>query len=204
MNVSTENDTHENEAQPPTREDAYRRLFADVYDDAVRFAIRRAPDLDADEAVSTAMLTAWRRLDDAPADLDGRRAWVFGIVRKTLLNDRRARGRRDALAVRVATDAELGVASSGGLAVTELRLDVVRAWRSLSDAQQEVLALAVFEQLDHARAATVLGIREGAYRVRLTRARWALRVTHGGAPESEPSLLADLSTALTPSVRKEV
>lgn len=121
------------------------------------------------------MLTVWRRLDDAPDDLDGCRAWVFGIVRRTLLNDRRAHGRRTALAVRVAGDAEIGERYEGDLEAAELRLDLARAWRTLTDAQQEVLSLTFFEQLDAEHAASVLGVRVNAYRVRLTRARAALR-----------------------------
>lgn len=53
------------------RRKAYRRLFDDVYDDAVRFAVRRAPDLYADDAVAGAMLTVWRRLDDYPTTSTG-------------------------------------------------------------------------------------------------------------------------------------
>ncbi|WP_144721956.1 RNA polymerase sigma factor [Agrococcus jejuensis] len=157
-----------------TRADEYRGLFRDVYNDAVRFAMRRADPTDADEAVATAMTIAWRRFDRAPATLDARRAWVFGIVRKTLLNERRGRARRAALEVRVASHAEL--VHRDDHSAVDLRADLEAAWSTLSAQQQEALGLAVFEQLDASHAAKALGILPGTYRVRLSRARDALRV----------------------------
>ena len=158
------------------RERAYRHLFADVYDDALRFALRRAEPTDAEEAVATAMLVAWRHFERAPKEFDARRAWVFGIVRKTLLNERRGSTRRRALAVRVAEHAHrVHRAEDNELQIVEIRADLASAWKLLTAAQQEVLALAIFEQLDAESAAIALGIRTGTYRVRLSRARTVLR-----------------------------
>lgn len=171
-------------AHTQDRERAYRRLFADVYDDALRFALRRAEPTDAEEAVATAMTVAWRRFDRAPESFDARRAWVFGIVRNTLLNERRGTARRRALAVHLAAHADRAEPTTDTeLQTVEFRADLSAAWKQLSDAQQEVLALAIFEQLDAETAAAALGIRPGTYRVRLTRARSALR-----------TLLADTGT----------
>lgn len=155
------------------REAEFRVLFNDVYPDAVRFAMRRAESSEADEAVASAMLIAWRRFDRAPASLDARRAWVFGIVRNTILNARRSQVRRAALAIRVAN--ELPLPGADDLAGVELRMDLAAAWRKLAPAQQEVLALSVFEQLDATNAARTLGILPTTYRMRLSRARRALR-----------------------------
>jgi RNA polymerase sigma-70 factor (ECF subfamily) len=164
--------------QDEDRVDEYRTLFRDVYDDAVRFAMRRSEPDDADEAVAIAMAVVWRRFDHAPSSLDARRAWVFGIVRKTLLNQRRGTVRRAALAVRVASHVEL--AHRDDVSAVEVRADLAAAWASLPAQQQEVLALAVFEQLDAAAAARVLGILPGTYRVRLSRARKALQAALSG------------------------
>jgi len=168
--------------QSEDRADEYRALFRDVYDDAVRFAMRRSEPDDADEAVAIAMAVVWRRFDHAPTSLDARRAWVFGIVRKTLLNQRRGTARRAALAVRVAAHVE--PAHLDDVSAVEIRADLAVAWRSLPARQQEVLALAVFEQLDAAAAARVLGILPGTYRVRLSRARTALQAALAARPRS--------------------
>jgi len=54
-------------------------------------------------------------------------------------------------------------------------LDLVAAWRALSAGEQEVLALAVFDDLSSPQAARVIGVTPAAYRLRLMRARRALR-----------------------------
>ncbi len=93
-----------------------------------------------------------------------------------LLNTRRGEGRRDALAVRVA-DA-LPHADSACRADADLvaqRIDLAAAWRRLSDTEQEALSLTVFEDLTSPQAARVLGVTPTAYRLRLLRARRALR-----------------------------
>ena len=55
------------------------------------------------------------------------------------------------------------------------RFDLAAAWTRLSAAEQEVLSLAVWEDLDSARAGIVLGCSASAYRLRLSRARRSLR-----------------------------
>ncbi|XVX20441.1 sigma factor-like helix-turn-helix DNA-binding protein [Actinomycetota bacterium] len=54
-------------------------------------------------------------------------------------------------------------------------MDLAHAWRRLSPVDQEALALAVYEDLTSPQAARVLGISAAAYRLRLMRARRALR-----------------------------
>lgn len=61
------------------------------------------------------------------------------------------------------------------------RLDLARAWARVSDAQQETLALTV---LDAARAAAVLTISPVAFRLRLSRARRALRLHLDHSPSA--------------------
>ena len=62
------------------------------------------------------------------------------------------------------------------------RLDLAQAWRRLSSREQEVLALNVFDGLSGKQAGSVLGITPVAYRLRLVRARRALRAQLGIAP----------------------
>ena len=52
-------------------------------------------------------------------------------------------------------------------------LDLVTAWRALSAGGEEVLALAVFDDLTSAQAARVIGVTPVAYRLRLMRGRRA-------------------------------
>lgn len=156
-----------------TREERFRSLYADAYEDVLRFARRRVDASQAEDVVAEAFLVAWRRLEDAPTAPGDVRAWIFGITRNCLLNARRGQGRRAALAVRLAE----AVPAPDGVdpELVALRVDLAASWRELSANEQEVLALAVFESLTSAQAGRVLGISAVAYRLRLVRARRALR-----------------------------
>lgn len=170
--------------EPITDTDRYRATFASGYPDVVRFAARRTTTERAEDVAAEVFLVAWRRVAELPHDLNDARAWLFGIARNVLLNDRRGERRRDALAVRLADHATLVTGDDTDAAAQ--RIDLAVAWRKLTDADQEALALAVFEQLSSEAAAVVLGTTPGAYRVRLSRARAALRHHLGGAPATTP------------------
>lgn len=83
--------------------------------------------------------------------------------------------RRHALGVRLADAAARPAVDADAGDVVSLA-DVGRAWRRLSGRHQEALALAVVEELSAPRAAAVLGISPVAFRLRLSRARRALRL----------------------------
>lgn len=66
------------------------------------YARRRAPRPDdAADVVAETFLVAWRRLAEVPAG-DEARAWLFGIGRRVLANQRRGDRRRDDLGIRLA------------------------------------------------------------------------------------------------------
>jgi RNA polymerase sigma-70 factor (ECF subfamily) len=158
------------------RESRFRTLYADVYGDVLRFSKRRVHPSHAEDVVADTFLVVWRRLDDAPRRPGDLRAWLYGIARNCILNTRRDQDRRDALAVRIAeaVPAERLAAGVDSDFIAQ-RLDLAAAWRGLSDTDQEVLALTVFEDLTSPQAARVLGTTANAYRLRLLRARRALR-----------------------------
>jgi len=170
---------------PGQREERFSALFADAYCEVLRFAQRRVHPGHAEDAVAEAFLVAWRRLDEAPRRPGEARAWLFGITRNCLLNARRGQDRQDALAVRIrdTTPSPSGEGLEPDLAVQWL--DLVAAWRALSAGEQEVLALAVFDELTSPQAARVIGVTPAAYRLRLMRARRALRrqLDPAGAPD---------------------
>jgi RNA polymerase sigma-70 factor (ECF subfamily) len=144
--------------------------------DVLRFAQRRVHPSHAEDVTADVFLVAWRRLDDAPNGPHDLRAWLFGIARHCLLNTRRGQGRRDALAVRVAeTVPSAGLADGLDTDLVAQRVDLATAWRRLSETHQEALSLTVFEDLTSPQAGRVLGITPAAYRLRLLRARHALR-----------------------------
>jgi RNA polymerase sigma-70 factor (ECF subfamily) len=165
--------------------DRFSRLFDANYSDLVRFVRRRTEPEVADDIAADAFLVAWRRLDDLPADDARVRPWLFGIARGLLLNESRSARRRSALGVRLRQ--EFVGSLEGPEALVAQQLDMSRAWRRLSAVHQESLGLAVLDGLDAAEAAQVLGISPVAFRLRLSRARRALRANLEHLPNAAPT-----------------
>jgi len=193
--VSTPSESPAAAGAPPSERDRFRSVYAATYPDLLRFVTRRVHPSHAEDVVADVFLVAWRRVADLPAELDNQRAWLFGIARRTLLNQYRSDRRHEALAVRIAEHQP----SSAGVdpELIAARLDLARVWPSLSTADQEAIALTAWDGLDGPAAAAVLGITPVAYRLRLSRARRSLRrlldlphtsAAHGAAlPEGNPS-----------------
>jgi RNA polymerase sigma-70 factor (ECF subfamily) len=150
----------------------FAQLYESTYPDVLRFVRRRARLEAAEDVTHETFLTAWRRFEVVPVARDEARAWLFGTARNHLLSDARAHSRREALTVQIgfALDASPGQADDASF-----RVDLVRSWKLLEARQQEVLALAIWEGLPSDLAGRVLGISAAAYRLRLHRARTALR-----------------------------
>lgn len=183
-------------SRAPDRELTFRSLYEAIYPDLLRFVQRRVPADSAEDVVAEAFLVVWRRLEELPSRHDDARAWIFGITRNLLLNTDRSEQRRHALGVRLAE----ATATPFTPAETETvlnRVDLGRAWRRLSATHQEAIALAAFEALTAPQAATVLGISPVAFRLRLSRARRALRhhLEHQPPqPRSAPARTAERTT----------
>ncbi|GAA4250327.1 RNA polymerase sigma factor [Dactylosporangium darangshiense] len=165
------------------REERFRALHRDTYADLLRFVERRVPEGEAEDIVSTVYLTAWRRFADMPSDA---RPWLFAVARNTMANGARGWLRRRALDVRLAAREPLDTEDNTAAAAT--RIDLDRAWRSLTAADREVLALVAFDGLTTEQAATVLGCRRTTYAMRLTRARQRLRAALDGPAAPTPAI----------------
>jgi RNA polymerase sigma-70 factor, ECF subfamily len=162
-------------SRAPDRADAFRLLYESSYADLLKFVQRRTEPANAEDVVAEAFLVVWRRFSEIPAQEGDARAWVFGITRNLMLNAQRGEQRRQSLGVRLAeTTPDFFSTSHADLVGS--RIDLGRAWTLLSEVHQEALGLAVFENLAAPQAAKVLGISPVAFRLRLTRARRALRL----------------------------
>ncbi|WP_229070009.1 RNA polymerase sigma factor [Actinoplanes sp. DH11] len=162
-------------------EERFRRLHRETYADLLRFVERRVPADDAEDIVSTVFLTAWRRLGELPEDA---RPWLFAIAHKTMANRTRSWLRRRALDVRLMSVEN--TTAPDGAAGTAARIDLERAWRTLSVADREVLALVAFDGLTSEQAATVLNCRRSAFAMRLARARSRLQAALEPAAPAHP------------------
>lgn len=159
---------------PPGDEATFRTLFEAVYDELLCFVERRTHQLAAEDVVAEVFLTAWRRLDDIPRDLDQARAWLFTVAHHALRNRRRSDHRQQAVALRILREAGTAqpVAEPDDVAG---RVDLNRAWQQLSHDDQLVIALTALDGLTGPQAAKVLGISTTAFSLRLMRARRRLR-----------------------------
>lgn len=178
-------------AAPPSAEAWFARLYAEHWDSVLSYALRRAPGPeDAADAVADTFLVAWRRAADVPAGPHAR-AWLYGVARRVLANQRRGGRRRDALVERLRNDLAAEISSEraplGETAVME-------ALGRMKEEDREVLLLAGWEQLEPAEIAIALGISAVAARSRLHRARRRFRREYGagagdrGGSESEWNL----------------
>jgi RNA polymerase sigma factor (sigma-70 family) len=150
-------------------QDGRRARFRAVYDAnyhrVLGYLLRRtASREDAEDLLAETFLTVWRRLEEVPpADA---RPWLYGVARNALANHRRGERRRGRLAGRLATASSPHQAHAEG----DVAL-VAEAFARLREEDRELLALAVWEELDPGEIATVLACSRNAARIRLHRAR---------------------------------
>lgn len=166
----------------PASEERFRSLYAAHYDHVLHFARRRTDPASAHDVVAETFLVAWRRLHDVPDGAGQALPWLYAVARNCLLNMTRGENRQRAVAVRLVTRS--GIDRGEHADSVGERLEMADAWQRLTPSEQEVLALAVWEDLTSPQAGKVLGISAAAYRVRLARARRALErhLDHSPAP----------------------
>lgn len=150
------------------RRQRFEALYADHHAAIYGYVLRRAenPD-DAADAIGETFLIAWRRLDDVPAG-DHARLWLYGVARRVLANQRRGTHRRSNLTDKLRI--EIALAHHPTEQPTEVEA-LAAAFRRLSPADREILALEGWEGLTPVQIASVLDCSPNAARIRLHRAR---------------------------------
>jgi len=143
--------------------------YASHYDAVVRYCHRRLRDAGAaEELAQEVFLTAWRRGGERPRSM---LPWLYGIAHKMLANEWRARRRAASTVPLLDEDGWDAGVTAGAEESVAVRLDVEAALLSLAEADQEILRLVGWEQLDLGEAAVALGCRRATAAVRLHRAR---------------------------------
>jgi RNA polymerase sigma-70 factor (ECF subfamily) len=176
----------------PEREAGFRAAYEQHLRTVYRYLVSRSENRsDVPDLVAEVFATLWRRGETLPAEAD-LRAWLVGVARRVLANQRRAARRRERLFAKVAAEPQ----PSGGVEVDpELSEQLARALRALSERDREALLLVVWDELSHEEAAKVLGCSRNAFDVRLHRARHRLareigeRPTPGRSGELSPTRL---------------
>jgi len=143
----------------------FERLYRANYQDLLGYALRRTsqPEAAAD-VVAQVFLIAWRRISEIPPDQA--RGWLFGVARKVMANHHRTEQRWTDLARRLRQ--ELRQVS---IVASKAHDDIGRAFRTLAEADQELLRLVAWEGLTAEELAVTLDCTVNAARIRLHRAR---------------------------------
>jgi RNA polymerase sigma-70 factor, ECF subfamily len=132
---------------------------------------------EAEELAAIVFLEAWRRHGDLRLDREEALPWLLGVANNVLRNSWRSQRRYRAALERLPRECGEDFAAE-----VDARLDderqmrtVLRAFEKLPLADQDVLALCVWEELTYEQAASTLDMPVGTVRSRLSRARARLR-----------------------------
>lgn len=153
---------------------AFTQLVHRYRDQHMRFAVRMLGNrLDADEALQSAWLRAFRHLDRC-ADRGRFGAWVYAIVANECRSTAFRRSRRERRFV-VHESALASVAVDDGADGRAAREEIERALAELPPDQREAFVLKHVEQMSYEEMAEVTGVGVSALKMRVKRACDRLR-----------------------------
>lgn len=145
--------------------DEFVELYESHYHSIRNYCLRRLEPHDAEDAVSEVFATAWRRFESMPTDLEPR-LWLYGVARNTVSNFRRSARRRERLWHKIGALRP----RHSHLPDQHLSEVLMEALDHLSERDQEIIRLRVWEDLSGEQIASVLGISRPAANTRLHRA----------------------------------
>jgi RNA polymerase sigma factor (sigma-70 family) len=170
-------------------QDEFTVLYRRYYGAVARYVGRRVTADAARDVIADAFLVAWRRFDDFPTD--DPLPWLYGIARWTVSNHVRSSGRAASLNMRLAAQPLAQLPSQTDAVLDQVT--IAQAFDRLSSADQEVLRLTAWEDLEARAAAQVLGCSVSAFRMKLSRARKRLRAELRQLP-TEPEDTPELAS----------
>jgi len=104
-------------------------------------------------------------------------AWMYSIARNTIIDEARKNNKKhlhdsaEDMAEVLASD----VSTDGQLERKQEKMELHRAMGKLSSEQREILTMSRFQELKHQEIGQILGITEGAVKVRVFRAMQELK-----------------------------
>ncbi|MEX0592945.1 MAG: sigma-70 family RNA polymerase sigma factor [Nitriliruptoraceae bacterium] len=154
---------------------AFQRLFEDLSPVVNGYLSARGAD-EPDDVASEAFLSVFRAIKEFEGDESDFRSWVFTIVHRRLIDERRKRGRT----VKSTPLDEITNGLTGGNSEHEAVEAMSSQWvrdvlAMLSDDQRDVILLRVIADLSVNEVATIMDRRPGAIRALQHRAIIQLR-----------------------------
>ncbi|MEA2023161.1 MAG: sigma-70 family RNA polymerase sigma factor [Actinomycetota bacterium] len=149
------------------------RQFREMYQENQRrvlaYFLRRTDATSARDGAAETFLVAWRRIDEVPSG-DHTLPWLYGVARRVLSNQRRSRSRSAALGRKLA---DIDPPEDPSPEVIVLRRaedrEMLDAVARLRPEDQEILRLAVWEELPHSQIADMIGTSAHAIAQRIYR-----------------------------------
>lgn len=147
-------------------------LVRDCHQAVLAYVRRRVRHEVVDDIVAETFLTAWRRLDDVPAEP---LPWLLGVARNVIRTQHRSARRRESLGERLRSQPRDEGLPEPSWQEPE-RSPVLAALARLSERDREALTLIAWDGLSPCEAAAVLGVSPASFHVRLHRARRRFRL----------------------------
>lgn len=154
----------------PDPEQRFSEIYRSYQGHVYAYFKRRTGLESAQDGTAETFLVAWRRLDRVP---DGERAlpWLYSVARRVLANQYRSDGRRERLSDRVRSVAHDPPPNPETIVVRRREeQEVLDAVSRLRTDDQELLRLAVWEELPHRLIAEALHCSPHAVDQRIHRA----------------------------------
>ena len=147
----------------------FREMYRETERPVLAYFLRRTDATSARDGAAETFLVAWRRIDDVPAG-DECLPWLYGVARRVLANQRRSHKRYAALSRKLNSTK---VPADPSPEVIVLRRfedrEILDAVERLRPEDQEILRLAIWEELPHRQIAQMIGTSAHAVTQRLYR-----------------------------------
>jgi RNA polymerase sigma-70 factor (ECF subfamily) len=166
----------------------FTELFTANYGPVLAYVRRRVGADLAQDVVADTFLAAWRNMRELPPDP---LPWLYRAAHFAVANQRRTLSRRGRLDGRARLQTANAIAPDHSDQVTA-DLELAAAFRTLSEADREVLRLAAWEGLSAGEIGVVVGCSAVAAKGRLRRARQRLsrRLATAATQYQLPALVA--------------
>ena len=151
--------------------DLYRQHAGRVYALCLRLTGEAGA---AEERTQDVFVRLWDKLSSFRGE-SAFSSWLHRLAVNVVLNEQRARGRREQRVRPVADPGALERGGGRGEPTVGLRIDLEHAIAGLPDGAREVFVLFDIEGYGHAEIADLVGIAEGTSKAQLFRARRLLR-----------------------------
>lgn len=178
--------------------DLFEAFYREHVEEVQRFVVRRVGDRErAADLTAEIFLAAIESAHRYRPRRGAPKAWLYGIARVLVANDRRRQGRERAgeegLRGSTLLDEDDAVRLDARIDATASSRELYAAMDGLPEAERAVLELVAIDELTVAEAAAAVGVRPGTARVRLHRARRKLRTELEAAATQPTPNKEDLS-----------